>query len=88
MRVGGRHEGRHTFVVEQLDAFCSMERSRASSLTIVVRHSRRCGPFGLFNISCTAFTACSTSGNCAMATFVGTTGAKRSVAGRTLSLEG
>ena len=33
----------------------------------------------MFNISCTALTACSTFSNCAIATFVGTTGASRNV---------
>jgi hypothetical protein len=38
------------------------------------------GPYGVFSISSTALTAHSTLGNCASATFVGTTGANRSVA--------
>lgn len=39
-----------------------------------------CGPQGVLRISWTALTACLTSGNCAIATFVGTRGARRSVA--------
>ena len=39
-----------------------------------------CGPEGVLRISCTALTAFSTVGNCAIATFVGITGASRSVA--------
>ena len=46
----------------------------------IARDLRTCEPSGVFRISCTALTACPTSGNCAMATRVGTTGVSFNVA--------
>lgn len=84
MRIGYCKGGREvkvgrTSIVQKLDAFCG-------TFSIGYRpharwaYIRICGPLGVFNISCTALTACSTSANWAIATLEGMTGARRSVA--------